>query len=101
LQIPIILVITYSDLYDPTPIQQKLYEFVNEELLNFKIVEINSQESAIEIGKKVIEENWIPLIKISNKTGQNMENLKIFLSLIPAQNKDSDEIEDNDLEVTF
>ena len=28
-----------------------------------------------------------------------MENLKIFLSLIPAQNKDSDEIEDNDLEV--
>jgi hypothetical protein len=28
-----------------------------------------------------------------------MENLKIFLSLIPAQNKDSDETEDNDLEV--
>lgn len=28
-----------------------------------------------------------------------MENLKIFLSLIPAQNKDTDETDDNDLEV--
>lgn len=78
-----------------------MYEFVNEELLNFKIVDINSVDSAVEIGKKVIEENWIPLIKISNKTGHNMENLKIFLSLIPAQNKDSNEIENNDLEVSI
>ena len=44
------------------------------------------ENDAIDIGKKIIEENWIPLIKISNKTGFNIDKLKLFLSYLPVLN---------------
>jgi hypothetical protein len=37
----------------------------------------------MEVGKKIIEENWIPYIKISNTEGNNLEVFKQFLNILP------------------
>lgn len=81
LEIPILVVITFCDSYDPKPVQEKFEHFIQKRIKGTAILEIDSLDTALQAGENL--QNIIPLIKISNTTNHNIPELKSLLNFLP------------------
>lgn len=48
------------------------------------MIEIKDLDTALNVGKKIMQENLVPIIKLSNVDGSNLENFKKLLNILPV-----------------
>lgn len=98
LSLPVIFIITKTDLIKDELDQTEFLNNLNNEIKKVKsgknLIVTKTLEDAV-LYSRLINENIIPIFMVSNVTGEGLSLLINFLDLIPRNNVNEDESDDN------